>query len=112
MKKLIHQAENIYYNQHMSTTEEEDQSNYLSKLIIVQRAVRKFLNIINKKRTTNMFSEDFNKNFFSNIKLEKINELKQRIMNKIKTNHLGYKSNDMNFQDVINSYIIKILDLE
>lgn len=96
----------------MSTTEEEDQSNYLSKLIIVQRAVRKFLNIINKKRTTNMFSEDFNKNFFSNIKLEKINELKQRIMNKIKTNHLGYKSNDMNFQDVINSYIIKILDLE
>ncbi len=67
---------------------------------MVQRAVRKFLNLINYRKTKEMYAAEFNKQFFSHLRPDKINELKSRIVSKIKTNNIPHQNNELNFQEV------------
>ncbi len=111
-EKVVKNVENIVYGNKHKTITEDDNSNYLRKLIMVQRAAKKFLNIINNKKTKELYSEEFNRQFFANMKIEKISELKQRILTKIKTNNFSHKNNEINFQEVnfiINSLYLKII---
>jgi hypothetical protein len=93
LKKIIQDVNKIYQKK-------ENPNNFISdeatdntkKLIMVQRVVRKFLNLLNYRRTKEMYAAEFNQQFFSHMRLKKINELKSRILTKIKT---------LNFQEVI-----------
>lgn len=89
--KSVKNEKNLYF---------EDDSDNLKKIINVQRAVRKFLNLLNHTKTKEMYAKDFNQQFFSNMRLDKINELKNKIITKIKTNNIPYKNNELNFQEV------------
>lgn len=100
LEKVIKNVENIRNIIKNPNIKENDESKDLRRLVMVQRAVRRFLNLINYKKTKQTFAEDFNKELFSQIKLDKINELKSRIYMKIKTNNIPHRNHELNFQDV------------
>lgn len=102
LQKLIQDVNEIYKSkENPNIIPDEDRSNDTKKIIMVQRAVRKFLNLINHKKTNEMYSAEFNHQFFSQMRLDKINELKNRILTKIKTNNIPHKNHELNFQEVI-----------
>ena len=58
----------------------------------------KYLQVLKNRKTKIKFCEEYNKKFFINLRLEKVSELKQTLINRIKTQNLPDKNTD--FQEV------------
>ncbi len=73
-------------------------------IVLIQKIVRKFLFRKSNERErlkNSMLNE--NKEFYENMKLERMNTLKNDIISKIKTSGL-FNKHHLNFQNVMNFY--------
>lgn len=84
-------------NQHLS--------NYVDvhfQVMLIQKAVRRFLSRKSKDRLAQLYINDTNREFFSQMKMERVNQLKQEIVNNIKSSEMPNKNTD--FQEILNIY--------
>jgi hypothetical protein len=74
-------------------------------VIRLQRAVRRFLKVLSREKFKSLNISEHNKEFFSNIRYDKVNLLKNEVINSIKRMELPNKNTD--FQEILNMYFSK-----
>lgn len=75
------------------------------KVIIIQRAVRKFLLKLHREKFRQIYIDQSRKEFFQPLKFDRVNQIKAEIISNLKTMELPNKTTD--FQEILNLYFQK-----
>jgi hypothetical protein len=89
-------------SQNMSNSKSDNLFSINFKIIIIQRAFRNYLSNKSKALITNHYVQEYTREFFAPLKYDRVNVLKNEMINKIKSKEMPSRSTD--FQEVLNEY--------